>query len=208
VPSPASMRRFTITQDHLDPTRSHACPGPREGLDQVSNVVPAPRRVVGASSVLTTSMPEASARRRSVLVAPDRWTCSSGDGAPDPCATGSWKSRRPLAAALGLFTDDLSINCDTLAAPATRAAYILILILARETPPTLRHVTDFQLTESRRMASSDADAATGRGYDATGHVYEAAAPAEHLMSQGGRSGARVREGPLHGITVAGKGLRT
>jgi len=76
VPSPASMRRFTITQDHLDPTRSHACPGPREGLDQVSNVVPAPRRVVGASSVLTTSMPEASARRRSVLVAPDRWTCS------------------------------------------------------------------------------------------------------------------------------------
>ena len=98
----------------------------------VRDVVSAASEVLRSSSPYALVMPEALACRRIFLVSPARVPCCTWDSALRRAAAGSQKSRRPLPAELERLTYVSPIDSDTLAKRTTQAAYVLILVWARE----------------------------------------------------------------------------
>ena len=173
----------------------------------VRNVVSAASEVLRSSSPYTLVMPEALARRRTVLVSSDRVTCCTWDSALRRAAAGSQKSRRPLPAGLERLTYVSPIDSDNLAKRTTQAAYVLILVWARDRRPARRHGKSSSMAHIGRGVAVDAGAPMTAAYGADGHSHQRASSAEASESLGGRSSAIVRERLFHAITVAGKGLR-
>ena len=174
----------------------------------VRNVVSAASEVLGSSSSYALVMPEALACRRTVLVSPDRVTCCTWNSALRRAAAGSQKSRRPLPAELERLTYVLPIDSDTLAKRTTQAAYVLILVWARDRRPARRHGKSSSMAHTGRGVAVDAGAPMTAAYGADGHSHQRASSAEGSESLGGRSSAIVRERLFHAITVAGRGLRS
>ena len=100
----------------------------------------------------------------------------------------------------------LSINSDTLAKRTTQAAYVLILVWARDRRPARRHGKSSSMAHIGRGVAVDAGAPMTAAYGADGHSHQRASSAEGSESLGGRSSAIVRERLFQGITVARKGL--
>ena len=174
----------------------------------VRDVVSAASEVLRSSSLYALVMPEALACRRTVLVSPDRVTCCTWNSALRRAAAGSQKSRRPLPAELERLTYVSYINSDTLAKQTTQAAYVLILVWARDRRPARRHAKSSSMAHIGRGVAVDAGAPMTAAYGADGHSYQRASSAEASESLGGRSSAIVRERLFHAITVDGKGLNS
>ena len=156
----------------------------------VRDVVSAASEVLRSSSPYALVMPEALACRRIVLVSPDRVTCCTWNSALRRAAAGSQKSRRPLPAGLERLTYVSYINSDTLAKRTTQAAYVLILVWARDRRPARRHGMSSSMAHiGRGVAVADAGAPMTAAYGADGHSHQ-------------RASSRL----FQGITVAGKGL--
>ena len=108
-------------------------------------------------------------------------------------AAGSQKSRRPLPAELERLTYVSYINSDTLAKRTTQAAYVLILVWARDRRPARRHGKSSSMAHIGRGVAVDAGAPMTAAYGADGHSHQRASSAEASESLGGRSSAIVRE---------------
>ena len=172
----------------------------------VRDLVCATSEVLRSSSPHALVMPEALACRRTVLVSPDRVTCCTWNSALRRAAAGSQKSRRPLPAELERLTYVSPIDSDTLAKRTTQAAYVLILVWARDRRPARRHGKSSSMAHIGRGVAVDAGAPMTAAYGADGHSHQRASSAEGSESLGGRSSAIVRERLFHAITVTGKGL--
>ena len=161
----------------------------------VREVVSATSEVLRSSSPHALVMPEALACRRTVLVSPDRVTCCTWNSALRRAAAGSQKSRRPLPAELERLTyvSYTAINSDTLAKRTTQAAYVLILVWARDRRPARRHGKSSSMAHIGRGVAVDAGAPMTAAYGADGHSHQRASSAEASESLGGRSSAIVRE---------------
>ena len=85
------------------------------------------------------------------------------------------------------------INSDTLAKRTTQAAYVLILVWARDRRPARRHGKSSSMAHIGRGVAVDAGAPMTAAYGADGHSHQRASSAEGSESLGGRSGAIVRE---------------
>ena len=157
----------------------------------VREVVSAASEVLGSSSPYALVMPEALACRRTVLVSPDRVTCCTWNSALRRAAAGSQKSRRPLPAELERLTYVSPIDSDTLAKRTTQAAYVLILVWARDRRPARRHGKSSSMAHIGRGVADDAGAPMTTAYGADDHSHQRAASAEGSESQGGRSSAIV-----------------
>ena len=101
----------------------------------------------------------------------------------------------------------LSIKSDNLAKRTTHAAYVLILVWARDHRSARRHGKSSSMAHIGHRAADDAGAPMTAAYGADGHSHQRASSAEGSESQGGRSSATVRERLFHSVSVAGKGLR-
>ena len=97
----------------------------------------------------------------------------------------------------------LSISSDTLAKRTTHAAYVLILVWARDRRSARRHGKSSHMAHIGRGVAVDAGAPMTAAYGADGHSHQRASSAEGSESQGGRSSAIVRERLFQGITVPG-----
>ena len=172
----------------------------------VRDVVSAASEVLRSSSPYALVMPEALACRRTVLVSPDRVTCCTWNSALRRAAAGSQKSRRPLPAGLERLTYVSPIDSDNLAKRTTHAAYVLILVWARDRRSARRHGKSSSMAHIGRGVAVDAGAPMTAAYGADGHSHQRASSAEGSESLGGRSSAIVRERLFQAITVAGKGL--
>ena len=100
----------------------------------------------------------------------------------------------------------LSIKSDNLAKRTTHAAYVLILVWARDRRSARRHGKSSSMAHIGRGVAVDAGAPMTAAYGADGHSHQRASSAEASESLGGRSSAIVRERLFHAITVTGKGL--
>ena len=100
----------------------------------------------------------------------------------------------------------LSIKSDNLAKRTTHAAYVLILVWARDRRSARRHGKSSSMAHIGRRAADDAGAPMTAAWGADGHSHQRASSAKGSESQGGRSSAIVRERLFQGITVTGKGL--
>ena len=91
------------------------------------------------------------------------------------------------------------LSSDTLAKRTTHAAYVLILVWARDRRSARRHNKSSSMAHIGRRVADDAGAPMTAAYGADGHSHQRAASAEGSESQGGRSSAMVRERLFQGI---------
>ena len=94
-----------------------------------------------------------------------------------------------MPAELERLTYVLPIDSDTLAKRTTQAAYVLILVWARDRRSARRHGKSSHVAHIGRGVAVDAGAPMTAAYGADGHSHQRASSAEGSESLGGRSGA-------------------
>ena len=109
-------------------------------------------------------------------------------------------------AAPELLTYVLPIDCDTTAERATRAAYILTLILSYDCQSAPQHSKSWHLGLIGREAMRVAATLMTAAYGPADHAYEVAASAEGPASRGGRSRPIDREALFHRVPIREKEL--
>ena len=107
-----------------------------------------------------------------------------------------------------LLTYVLPIECDTTAERATRAAYILTLILSYDCQSAPQHVKSWNLGLIGHGVARVAGTPMTVAYGPADHAYEVAASAEGPVGRGGRSRPIASFGLFRAITGGGEGVNS